>query len=115
LLGGVGQLASSYEMPLEGLPDKLADARRRLNDLLRDLVTPSPHTQISAHRLEGRTILVLEVSPSAGILHALTVDANRPQYYVRRDGTTFYARPEEIAAVVHRGTAGTLQAFPFTS
>lgn len=85
-----------------GLHDKVPASRRRLTDLLRDLVTPSPPARISTHRLEGRTILMLEVSPGNGTLHALTVNKNRPEYYVRRDGTTFYARPEEIAAVVSR-------------
>jgi Putative DNA-binding domain len=109
LLFGVGDGGE-----LHGLTDKLPEARRRLNDLLRDLVTPSPATRISAHRLEGRTILVLEVSPNAGILHALTVDSNRPEYYVRRDGTTFYARPEEIASVLARGGNDLQPAVPFT-
>lgn len=97
---------------LAGLAGKPPELRSRLTDLLRDLVTPSPHTRISTHRLEGRTILVLEVSPSNGFLHALTVNANRPEYYVRRDGTTFFARPDEVAAVVHRGTIGTQSAYP---
>ncbi|WAX55129.1 ATP-binding protein [Jatrophihabitans cynanchi] len=91
---------------LVGIADKMPVARRRLTDLLRDLVTPSPRTRISAHRLEGRSILMLEVTGGDGTLHALTVNKNRPEYYVRRDGTTFYARPEEIAAVVHADGSG---------
>jgi hypothetical protein len=35
-----------------GLTEKPPEARRRLCDLLRDLVTPSPETRISDHRLE---------------------------------------------------------------
>jgi predicted HTH transcriptional regulator len=81
--------------------------------MLRDLVTPSPAPRINAHRLEGRTILALEVTSGNGVLHALY--ANRPEYYVRRDGTTCYARPEEIAAVVQRNSTGGAQAFPFIS
>ncbi|MHB1488458.1 MAG: hypothetical protein ACYCZM_13050 [Acidimicrobiales bacterium] len=33
---------------------------------------------------------------------AETLEQKKPEYYVRRDGTTFYARPEELAAVVQR-------------
>ena len=86
-----------------GLKDRLPEARRRLNDLLRDLVTPSPQAHIAAHRLDGCNIVVLDVGPGNGVLHALTLDANKPEYYVRRDGTTYYARPEEIAAVIKGG------------
>jgi len=37
----------------------------------------------------------------------LTLDSNRPEYYVRRDGTTFFARPNEVAAVVQRNSQAT--------
>jgi hypothetical protein len=60
--------------------------------------------RIEAHQLDGRNILVLEVLSGGGVLHALTLDQNKPEYYVRRDGTTFYARPHELAAVVQRGS-----------
>lgn len=85
-----------------GLRGGLAGSRRRLNDLVRDLVTPSPRMRIDEHRLDGRAVLVLHVQPGDGVLHALTVEKNRPEYYVRRDGTTFYARPDEVAAVVQQ-------------
>jgi hypothetical protein len=87
---------------LIGISGNLPEVRRRLNDLLRDLVDPAPRARIDAHRLEGRNVLVLEVSSSGGVLHALTLDQNKPEYFIRRDGTTFYARPEELAAVVQR-------------
>lgn len=89
---------------LRGVKDKLAEGRRRLNDLLRDLVDPSPSVHIEAHRLDGHNILVLEVPSGGGVLYGLTLDQNKPEYYVRRDGTTFYARPGELAAVIQRGS-----------
>jgi hypothetical protein len=89
---------------LRGVEDKLPEGRRRLNDLLRDLVDPSPSVRIQAHRLDGKNILVLEVLSGDGVLHALTLDRNRPEYYVRRDGTTFFARPNELAAIVQRAS-----------
>lgn len=86
-----------------GLTGTLQDARARLTDLLRDLITPPPETVIESHRHEGKNILLLRVQPGAGIIYALTIDKNKPEYYVRRDGTTFFAQPEEIAAIVRRG------------
>lgn len=85
-----------------GLRGGLAGSRRPLNDLVRDLVTPSPRMRVEDHRLDGRAVLALHVQPGGGVLHALTVEKNRPEYYVRRDGTTFYARPDEVAAVVQQ-------------
>ena len=52
-------------------------------------------------------MLVLEVLSGGGVLYALTLDQNKPEYSVRRDGTTFYARPGELAAVVQRAPAAT--------
>jgi len=98
LLFGIGDGGETI-----GLTETLQDARARLTDLLRDLVTPSPQTVIDTHRYEGRNILLLRVQPGAGIVHALTIEKNKPEYYVRRDGTTFFARPDEIAAIVRRG------------
>jgi hypothetical protein len=89
-----------------GLPGKLPEARSRLNDLLRDLVTPSLDARIEGHRHDGRNVLVLDVSPNSGVLYGLTVNANRPEYYVRRDGTTFYAQPDEVASIVQRNDSG---------
>jgi hypothetical protein len=87
---------------LLGIKEKLPNGRGRLNDLLRDLVDPSPQVRIEAHQLDGKNIIVLEVPSGGGVLHALTLDQNRPEYYVRRDGTTFYARPNELTAVIQR-------------
>lgn len=50
---------------ITGLTDKPQEARARLTDLLRDLVTPSPWTVIETHRYEGKNILVLRVQPRA--------------------------------------------------
>jgi hypothetical protein len=76
---------------------------RRLTDMLRDLITPTPDTRIDTYRLEGRNVIVLTVSPGAGVLHALTIDDNKPEYYIRREASTFYARPDEVTAIVARG------------
>jgi hypothetical protein len=84
---------------LSGEPDK---ERERLTSLVRDLVSPAPACKIDVRRLDGRTVIVLDVTASGGTLHALTLHRNKPEYFVRRDATTFYARPDEIEAVVTR-------------
>jgi hypothetical protein len=51
-------------------------------------------------------VIRLNVAPGHGVLHALLMDANKPEYYVRRNGSTYYARPEELAVIVQRGVQG---------
>lgn len=82
-----------------GIKDKPAIGRRRVNDFIRGLVEPSPSVRIDVVNIDGSTVVVLEVHPGQGILHALVMEKSKPEYYVRRDATTFYARPEEVAAI----------------
>lgn len=70
---------------LQGLEDRSPEARRRVTDLLRDVVTPTPKVRIEVRQLERRNVLVLEVLAGNGVLHALTLDSNKPEYYVRDD------------------------------
>lgn len=98
--GGFVMFGVSDTGDFRGLPETVPMAKHRLNDLLRELVTPSPQTRITAHTIRGKTILLLEVMAGTGVLHALTLDSNKPEYYARRDGTTYYARPDEITSVV---------------
>jgi hypothetical protein len=42
------------------------------------------------------------VQSGNGTVYALTIDKNKPDYYVRRDGTTFFAQPDEVATIVRR-------------
>lgn len=72
---------------ITGLTGNPTGERRRLTDLMRDLISPSPRVQIDAARVDGRLVLVLHVPPGGGVIHALVLDANKPEYYVRRDGT----------------------------
>jgi hypothetical protein len=85
---------------ITGLIGKLPEQRRRLTDMLRALMRPQPPLHIDANAIEGRNVLVLRVDPNRGQLYALVLDTERPEYYVRRDGTTFPAQPEELTQIV---------------
>jgi predicted HTH transcriptional regulator len=78
----------------------LPEQRRRLTDMLRALIRPQPPLHIDANAVEGRNVLVLRVDPNRGQLYALVLDTERSEYYVRRDGTTFPAQPEELTQIV---------------
>jgi predicted HTH transcriptional regulator len=96
-----------------GIDGNEAVERRRLNDLVRDLVSPSPRVQIESARLDGHLVLVMHVQPGGGTIHALVLDANKPEFYVRRDGTTFYARPDELEAIAVRQRDAAASAIPW--
>jgi hypothetical protein len=80
---------------------------RRLNDLVRDCLSPAPNFTVAAHVVEGKAVIRLDVGSGAGVLYSLMLDTNRPEYYVRRNGSTYYARPEELAQVVVTGVQQT--------
>ena len=84
-----------------GVTGRPADQVRRLDALVRDLVTPRPRVHVAAHDIEGKVVIRVNVEPGGGVLHALRLEANRPDYYVRRNGSTYYADPDELAAIVH--------------
>ena len=57
-------------------------------------------------------MLVLEIQPSQRTLYSLLIDANRPEYYIRRDGTTYPARADEIAAIFSLPEVGAFAGIP---
>jgi hypothetical protein len=63
-------------------------------------VSPPPAVRIGEEQPDGRGVLILDVLPRPGTLHALVLDRDKPEYYVRRDGTTYYAKPEELTAIL---------------
>jgi hypothetical protein len=101
--GGTMLFGIDREGAVCGLVGNPAKERDRLTDLLRDLVSPSPQVKIDVVRIEGRVVIVLRVEPGDGTLHSLTLERNKPEFFVRRDATTFYARPEELESTVRRG------------
>lgn len=85
-----------------GLAGNPQESRSRLTDLLRDLVIPSPNVEIRTRRHESFNVLLLSVAPNDGTVYALAINPNKPEYYVRRDATTFYAQPDEISSIAAR-------------
>ena len=85
-----------------GLPN--ADQRTidQFNDLLRGNTDPMPQCVCSIEEVDGKGVLVIEVTGDTGKIHSLVVEANRPEYFVRRGATTFPARAEELQSSVKR-------------
>jgi predicted HTH transcriptional regulator len=90
---------------ISGLSGDLAVQRRKLIDLIRSVITPALEVRVRQQAVDGRCVLIAEVAPGNGTLYALVIDANKPEYYVRRDGTTYYARPEKLASITGKPPA----------
>jgi hypothetical protein len=82
-----------------GVEGPAGKARDRLSDFVRNRVFPSPPHSITPKDVEGKLVLALEIRRSQGTLYSLLIDATRPEYYIRRDGTTYPARADEITAI----------------
>lgn len=67
--------------------------------MLRASSSPMPLCQCSIADVDGKWVLVVEVEPNAGIIYALTVEGEKPEFYVRRGATTFPARAEELQMI----------------
>jgi hypothetical protein len=91
---------ASDEATVCGVDDaSLIAARDRLGHLVATRITPVPVIEVNPHEVEGKKVLVMSVergnSPPYALLHK-----GRTEYFVRRDATTFPARPEDIRSFV---------------
>ena len=66
--------------------------------MVNSTVRPTPKFRLSFQELDGRNLLVAEIQAS-GQIHSVVLDADRPEYFVRRGSTTFYARAEDLERV----------------
>jgi hypothetical protein len=92
----------SDEATVCGVEDgDLIKARDRLAQLAWTLVTPSPVVEVRPYEVDGKIVLVMAVEKGDAPPYALKI-RGQAEYYVRRDATTFPARPEDIRASVLR-------------
>jgi predicted HTH transcriptional regulator len=90
---------------LEGID--LIAARDRLAQLARSVVTPAPEVEVRPYEHDGKTLLVLIVSRGTDPPYGITLPGKKDkpaEFYVRRDATTFPARPDEIRNAVLAAT-----------
>jgi hypothetical protein len=94
--GGTVLFGVADDAQVAGLNPAVLD---RLNvavtSMIRDTITPEPPYTLHAAELDGKTLLLAEVS-GGGRWYA--VGPARPEFYVRRGASTVPARMDEIAA-----------------
>jgi hypothetical protein len=77
--------------------------RDRLAQLARSIVIPAPAIEVRQYDAYGKMLLVLVVEPGLNPPYGITLPGKKDkpvEFYVRRDATTFPARPEEIRNTV---------------
>jgi hypothetical protein len=75
----------------------------RLAQLVRSIVTPTPAIEVRQYDVGGRLLLVLAVEPGTRPPYGITLPgrSGKPiEFYVRRNATTFPAKPDEIRSTV---------------
>jgi hypothetical protein len=83
------------------------------SNVLRASSSPMPVCHRSVADVEGTQVLVVEVEANSGVIHALTVDPDKPEFYVRRGATSFPARSEELQAILSNTPSGSDSNSPF--
>jgi Putative DNA-binding domain len=81
----------------------LITERDRLAQLARSIVDPAPDVEVRQYEHDGKTLLVLTVSRGSDPPYGITLPGKKDkpvEFYIRRDATTFPARPDEIRNAV---------------
>lgn len=72
------------------------DSKERIQDLIEQSITGAPHVEIVPDEVDGKIVLVVRVDAGADKPYGLICDTNKYMYYVRRDGSNKFAKPEDI-------------------
>jgi predicted HTH transcriptional regulator len=96
---------------LLGISEDEETAKQRFTSMINSIVRPTPRFALSYQELEGKNILVARIDASDEI-HSVTVETDHHEYYVRRNATTFYARPEDLARVLNPRTGAQIPPWP---
>ena len=69
-------------------------------------ISPVPYFEVIPQEQEGRPILVIRVREGTMKPYALMVNKNKPQFYVRMDGSNKLAKPEDMRQMFNQPVQG---------
>jgi hypothetical protein len=72
----------------------------RITNMIRNTVSPDPEIRIEHCDMDGKGTYVIAIFVDKGVSPLYGLHHDKPEIYVRRQATTFRARPDEIAALV---------------
>lgn len=100
--GGTMLFGVDDDGTVPGIGEATGSAADRFSSMLRSSTSPTPPCHTHEQTLDGRRVLIVEVEANNGTIYAVTVQADKPEYFVRRGATTFHARPEELSLAAQR-------------
>ena len=87
------------EMTVIGVPDNdKPGTRDHLAALIRQRVIPKPVYKMDWVLLDDKPVLVLRIEPSGSFQHVLLIEQDRPELYVRRQASTYFAWPADVGS-----------------
>ncbi len=86
-----------------GVKVNVYEEKDRITNMIRNTVYPEPfirmeYCNMDGEQAQGRQVIAIYVDK--GISRPYGLHRDKPDYYVRRGATTFFARPEEVRALV---------------
>ena len=81
-----------------GVAGDVAKALDRLDNIVRNRVSPPPEYELSTHTLEGRTVIAMRVAPGDRRPYGVSVGSGILPY-VRRGANNWAAGPDEIRVI----------------
>ncbi|MHB1920347.1 MAG: AlbA family DNA-binding domain-containing protein [Acidimicrobiales bacterium] len=89
-----------------GLAGTASKELRRINGLIRGLVAPDPHVRVTPSTVDGHFVIRVDVPSGGGTIHGLLLEKDKPEYFIRRNGSTYPAQPGDLAALTGMRATG---------
>lgn len=84
--------------------EPIETAERRMNDMTRAIVRPTPDFEIRHAEVQGKILLLMHVPPGPEGPYGIQVQHNEPlEFYVRRNASSFPATVSEIRNLARAG------------
>ena len=89
-----------------GLAGTASKKLRRINGLIRGLVAPDPHVRVTPSTVDGHFVIRVDVPSGGGTIHGLLLQKDKPEYFIRRNGSTYPAQPDDLGALTAMRATG---------
>lgn len=105
--GGVILVGVDDDGTVVGVGQPINEGKDGITNLIRNTVVPEPRIHLDDGKIDDKDVIAIYVDKGDSPPYCLHPD--KPEAYVRRGGTTFRARQDEIRALGQRGPAQVTQ------
>ncbi|RYD01841.1 hypothetical protein N752_28120 [Desulforamulus aquiferis] len=86
---------------------KLEGIKEQIQNKIETHITSCPNVNYFSYKIDGKYILVIEVHEGADKPYSIDLHSNKPQFYVRRDGSNRLAKPYDIKQMFNKYSENT--------